>query len=139
MARTQKVIREQSSGVTPKGKKVYRETTRIASPEADAMTMVWSVNRMIFYVTGVIETLLTFRFLFKAFGANPSNGFVSFIYSTSSVFEGPFRGIFRSATTEGIETTAVIEPSTIFAMIMFLVLAIGLTQLINVLTANDAE
>lgn len=139
MARTREVVREQSSRVTPKGKRVYRESTTVASPEADAMTMVWSINRMIFYVTGIIETLLAFRFFFKAFGANPGNSFVSFIYSVSSIFEGPFRGIFRSATTEGIETTAVIEPSTIFAMIIFLILAVGLTQLINVLTANDDE
>jgi hypothetical protein len=137
MAQTQEVTHEKSQGVTPSGKKVVQERTQVYSPEAEERVTIWSLNRLVYYFAGVIETLLVFRFTLKILGANPVSPFVNFIYSLSGIFERPFRGIFGTTVTTGIETVSVLEPSTIFAMLVYLVLAIGIVELVKVLTATE--
>ncbi len=137
MAQSQEVIRERSGGVTPSGKSVSREKVEVSSPEAEERVAIWSMNRLVLYLAGVIETLLVFRFTLKILGANPVSPFVSFIYSVSQIFEAPFRGIFRTAVNPGIETVSVFEPSTVFAMLVYIVLAAGIVELVRVLTATE--
>lgn len=139
MAQTREVVRERSSGVTPSGKSVLREKTQISSPEIENQVTIWTFNRFIYYLVGVIETLLVFRFTLKILGANPGSPFVSFIYSVSGALTAPFRGIFRTAVNEGIETVSVFEPSTVFAVLVYLVLAIGVVELVKVLTATSED
>jgi hypothetical protein len=139
MAQTREVVRVRSAGVTPSGKSVVRQTTQVSSPEAEDEVAIWSVNRLVYYIVGVIETLLVFRFTLKILGANPISPFVSFIYSVSGVFVAPFTGIFHTAVAEGIETVSVLEPATIFAFLVYLVLAVGIVGLVNILTATDSD
>ena len=139
MAQTREVVRVRSAGVTPSGKSVVRQTTQVSSPEAEDEVAIWSINRLVYYIVGVIETLLVFRFTLKILGANPISPFVSFIYSVSGVFVAPFTGIFHTAVAEGIETVSVLEPATIFAFLVYLVLAVGIVGLVNILTATDSD
>ena len=99
----------------------------------------FTAGRMIYYILGIIEVLLTFRLIFKLLGANPNSGFVSLIYSISQVFTVPFTAIFRSAATQGIETKAVIEPSTIIAMVVYTLIAWGIVKLIIIMRGHNAE
>lgn len=71
------------------------------------------------YVLTVVETLLLFRFVFKLFDANPSNGFVNFIYDLTAPLLSPFRGIFASPTENG----AVFESAAVVAMIVYAIIA----------------
>lgn len=139
MAQTHEVVREHQAGVTPTGKQFTKERTQVSSPEAEETVAIWSLNRLLYYVFGVIETLLVFRFVLKILGANPGSPFVAFIYSLSSVFQSPFRGIFRSAVTEGIETSSVFEPATIVAILVYIVVAAGLVELIKIVTATRED
>ncbi len=109
----------------------------MARTVVDDEVAVWSTNRLVYYFTGVIETLLVFRFTLKILGANPISPFVSFIYTVSGIFIAPFRGIFHTAVSEGIETVSVLEPATVFALLVYLVLAIGIVSLVNILTATE--
>jgi len=86
----------------------------------------------VYYILGLIETLLAFRLVFRLLGANPGSIFVSLIYTVSGVFLAPFSGIFRAATTSGIETTSVLEPPTIIAMIVYALIAYGVVKLIEI-------
>ena len=88
--------------------------------------------KIVYYILGVFEVLFAFRLVFKLLGANPENTFVSFIYSVSKPFLSPFTGIFRSATTEGIEAQSVLELTTIIAMIVYAVIAWGIVKLIEI-------
>jgi len=90
------------------------------------------IRKLVYYVLGVLETLLAFRFIFKFLGANPGSTFVSFIYTISEVFLAPFSGIFRSAVNSGIETKSVLEPKTIIAMIVYALIAYGIVRLIEI-------
>lgn len=98
----------------------------------------FTARRVVYYVLGVLETLLAFRLIFKLLGANASSGFVAAIYSFSQIFLAPFNAIFRSASTEGIETEAILEPSTIIAMVVYAILAWGIVKLIIIMRERDA-
>jgi len=89
-------------------------------------------KRIVYYILGVIEVLLAFRLVFKLLGANPSSAFVSFIYTLSNIFMAPFTGIFRTATTRGVETQAVLEPAIVVAIIVYAVIAWGIAKLIEI-------
>ncbi len=99
----------------------------------------FTAKRVVYYILGVLEVLFAFRLVFKLLGANPSSGFVSFIYSISQVFLTPFTAIFRSAVTQGIETKAVLEPSTIIAMIVYALIAWGIVKLIIILRERNED
>src|SRR6195256_6797076 len=63
---------------------VYREST--------------SSNRtiqIIWWVVGLLDTLIAIRFLLKVFGANPAP-FVRFMYDLTWPLVAPFHGIFNS-------------------------------------------
>jgi len=97
-------------------------------------------GRIVYYILGLLEVLLGFRLVFKLLGANPGSGFVSFIYSISEVFLVPFNAIFRSASTQGIETEALLEPSTIIAMVVYAIIAWGIVKLMAIMMGrNDSE
>ncbi|MFA5820394.1 MAG: hypothetical protein WC854_14100 [Bacteroidales bacterium] len=94
------------------------------------------VRKIVYYISGVLETLLACRLVLKLLGANPQSIFVSIIYSVSQAFLLPFAGIFRSAVTKGIETQSVLEPSTIIAMIVYALVAWGIAKLIEISKAS---
>ena len=98
-----------------------------------------TVNYIIYYFFGALEILLAFRLVFKLAGANPQSYFVSFIYSLSQMFVFPFLGIFHSATAAGNEVTAILEPSTLVAIIVYAVLAWGIVQLVEIMSGKLQE
>jgi uncharacterized protein YggT (Ycf19 family) len=93
-----------------------------------------AVNLLSFFVTAV-EGFLALRFLLKLFGANPTAPFVSWIYDMTQVLLEPFRGIFGAAV---LENRYIVEFSTLFAMLMYAILALLITYIINFLTAAVA-
>jgi hypothetical protein len=94
------------------------------------------IIRLIYYFSGVLETLFAFRFVLKLFGANPGSIFASIIYSITDLFLTPFIGIFRNTVSEGIETASIIEPKLIFGMIVYAILAVGIVKLIEITNRN---
>jgi hypothetical protein len=83
----------------------------------------------------VVEGFLGLRFLLKLFGASSGSGFVSWIYDMSSVLLEPFRGIFPAKV---FENQYVLEFSTLFAMLMYAVLALVILAVINAVTEPTA-
>ncbi|MEK7073323.1 MAG: YggT family protein [Patescibacteria group bacterium] len=75
-------------------------------------------TQIIWYIVGVIEVLLAFRFILKLFAANPQAGFTKFIDGATWVFAGPFMILFRVTP---VVAGSVFEWSTLFAMIVYLV------------------
>lgn len=98
-----------------------------------------SIQYVIYWIFGVLEVLLAFRLVLKLFGANPGSGFVSWIYNFSAGFVWPFWGIFPNPTTEGAVTTAVFEPATLVAIIVYVLLAWGIAKLISIFAGERQE
>lgn len=88
---------------------------------------IFRFSQIIWYILGVMEILLVFRFVFKLLGANPATGFTSLIYSTTGLMVSPFRGIFPVAAAGG----SVLEWSTLIAAFVYLCVAWGLVYLLD--------
>ncbi len=86
-------------------------------------------SNIVWYIAGVLLALLAIRFVLKLTGANPSSGFVDFIYTLSGVFVAPFRGIFSTPTAEGDIVRSVFETSTVVAIIVYALIAWGISRL----------
>lgn len=99
----------------------------------------FTAKKVVYYILGILEILLTFRLLFKLLGANPKSGFVSFIYTISQVFLNPFTAIFKAASVQGIGAKAVFEPSVIIAMIVYALLAWGIVKFIIIMREHNIE
>ncbi len=81
-------------------------------------------TQVIWYVLGVIEALLAFRFVLKLLGANPAAGFSHFIYSVSYPLAAPFLSVFRITQVSG----SVFEWTTVLAMIVYWLVALGIIK-----------
>ena len=99
----------------------------------------FSGSRIVYYILGLLEVLLAFRLVFKLLGANPGSGFVSFIYSVTQIFLVPFNAIFRSASTQWIETQALLEPGTIIAMIVYGIIRWGIVKMMTIVREHKGN
>jgi len=108
-----------------------------ANTPAKSATSFQTAGYLIYFLFGMLEILLAFRLVFKLAGASISSAFVNSIYGLTGVFILPFEGIFRRGFTQGIETTSVLEPSTLVAIIVYAVLAWGIIKLVRVLSGEQ--
>jgi len=81
--------------------------------------------QVVWYLLGVLEIVLAFRFLLKLLGANPAAGFTNFIYSVSYPFVAPFLAVFKITRVEG----SVFEWTTLLAMAVYCLVAWGIIKL----------
>jgi hypothetical protein len=129
-----------TSQETPTGNVVTKTTsTQPAPAERQAVAEEKSAFRfyyLVYYLTGLLMILLTFRFIFKLLGANATSGFVSFIYGLTDIFQAPFSGIFPATTDQGAVTTAVFDPAILIAIVVYGLVGWGIAKLLNVVTAG---
>lgn len=116
---------------------VTRETKVVSGDKKAEKSQ--TVAYIVYFIFGVIEVLLVFRLVFKLMGANPLSSFVNFIYLLTQMLIAPFVGIFRQTTTPGLETTAVLEPAALVAMVVYALLAWGIVQLVVILSRKLVE
>lgn len=83
-------------------------------------------TQIVWYILGIIEVLLLFRFILKLLGANPGAGFSSFIYGVTYIFSAPFLTVFRVTSIEG----SIFEWTTLLAMIVYWIIAWGIVRLL---------
>jgi hypothetical protein len=77
------------------------------------------VRIFVYSIGGVLEILLLFRLVFKMSAADPTSGFVSFIYNETSFFVAPYASF-------------ILEPGTLIAMLVYAVLAWGIAKIITI-------
>ncbi len=82
-------------------------------------------TQVVWYLLGLLEALLAFRFVLKLLGANPNAGFTDFIYGVTYPFVAPFLNVFRVQRIEG----NVFEWTTILAMLVYWLLAWAIIKL----------
>lgn len=82
-------------------------------------------TQVIWYLLGVLEVLLAFRFVLKLLGANPAAGFTDFIYTVTQPFAAPFLSVFRVARVQG----SVFEWTTLLAMLVYWLVAWAIVKL----------
>lgn len=82
-------------------------------------------TQIVWYILGLMEVLLAFRFLLKLLGANPEAGFSHFVYVTTYIFAAPFLNVFRISHVAG----SVFEWTTLLAMLVYWLVATGIINL----------
>ncbi len=83
-------------------------------------------TQIVWYILGIIEILLAFRFVLKLLGANPAAGFSAFVYGVTYIFATPFLAVFHNTR---IIAGSVFEWTTILAMFVYWVVAMGIIKL----------
>lgn len=83
-------------------------------------------TQIVWYILGIIEVILAFRFILKLLGANAAAGFTSFIYGASYIFATPFLAVFQNTR---VVAGSVFEWTTILAMLVYWVVAVGIIRL----------
>jgi uncharacterized protein YggT (Ycf19 family) len=94
-----------------------------------ARVLLWLVY---LWVT-ITLVLLFLSFILQLFGANPTAGFVDWVYRSTERAMAPFRGIFESVT---ISDKSVLDVSVLFAMIVYGFVALGLHLAIEWVTGR---
>lgn len=110
-----------------------------STPVEDKVTGTQTTGRVVYYIFGILEVLLAFRLIFKLAGASQGSAFVNFVYRITRIFILPFEGIFRRGVAQGVETTSILEPSTIVALIVYILLAWGIVKLVQVLSRERQQ
>jgi hypothetical protein len=118
------VTTERSNVGTVKGKSQREATTS------------QTIEYLIYFFFGIVEVLLFFRIVLMLTGASRGSSFVDMIYSFTGIFVLPFEGIFRSFFAKGVETTSVLEPAALVAVIVYPLLAFGIVKLLRVISGE---
>ena len=88
---------------------------------------IFRTYQVIWYILGVIETLLAFRIALKSLGAYPFSGFTKFIYALSDPLALPFSGILGVTVNAG----SVFEWSTFIAIAVYALIAYGIVEFLQ--------
>lgn len=103
---------------------IHRQTVATSS-RVDGILVL---GRIVYYVAGVIITLLILRVILLLLGANQGSPFVDFLYGLSGAFAWPFFGVFNYQPSYGQST---FELSSIVAIVVYSLLAFGIVKLLT--------
>lgn len=90
------------------------------------------VQRVVWFILGILETVLGLRVLLRLIGANPNAGFAQFIYNLTYPFLLPFFNLVPTPTTEGI----ALEISTLIAMLVYALLFFFVSKAIRLVMSR---
>lgn len=82
-------------------------------------------TQVVWYILGLLEVLLAFRFALRLLAANPGAGFTNFIYTLSYPFVAPFIAVFHTTRVAG----SAFDWSTLLAMLVYWLIAIAIIRL----------
>ena len=131
---SKETITTQGNNINP----VVNTTTKNTSFKSEA-TSSQTVEYLVYFFFGLLEILLAFRLVLKLTGASILSAFVGLIYGLTGIFILPFEGIFHRGYAQGVETTSVLEPSTLVAIIVYAVLAWGIVKLLRILSGEQQQ
>ncbi|RJR27914.1 YggT family protein [candidate division WWE3 bacterium] len=111
----------------------------MATQVKTAATSSQTVEYLIYFFFGLLEVLLVFRLVFKLAGASSTSAFVNFIYGLTGLFILPFEGIFRRGVSQGLETSSVLEPATLVALVVYAFISWGIVKLVQIFSGEKQQ
>ena len=105
----------------------YGETEVAEDNATHRENEIGRINGIIWLLLGVLEVIIGMRVVLKLLAANPDNGFANFIYRVARVFVWPFFGLVAEPTST---SGSVLEVGSIIAMVVYLLIAWGITRLV---------
>lgn len=95
---------------------------------------VRKAQQVVWYLFGVLETLLALRFILLAVGANPANPFFAFVRDLTNPLVYPFANLVETPRV-GVST---LEFGTIFAMVIYILVALAIAKLLELAILRDS-
>lgn len=117
-------VEETTNGGTP-----VQTTKRVTTRSGDS-----TAERVIYYLVGLLATVLAIRFVLSLLGANRANGFADFIYSISHPLVAPFFGLFNYQVKYGVSH---FEIETLVAIAVYALVGYGLAQIVRIARKAD--
>ncbi len=105
----------------------------------DSLTIKFAIGKLNDYIQWfltVLEAILFIRFVLKMFGADPGNYFANFIFTLTQVLLVPFYNIIPQVS---LHANQAFEFSTLFAMLIYFLVFLGLKRFLNILVTNPGE
>lgn len=93
---------------------------------SEQRVFTWKLAQLIWLLFGLLESLIGLRVLLRLIAANPLNPFATLVYRLSNVFVWPFLGLTRTPSANG----AVVEISSLIAMMVYALIAWAIVQLV---------
>ena len=98
-------------------------------PEREQRIFTFKVTQLIWLFLGILEALIALRIGLKLIGANPGSPIVALIYGFTNLFLFPFEGMTTTPTAGGM----VLELSSLFAMVIYALIAWAVERTVWVL------
>lgn len=111
---------------TEKTEVVEREEVAPRQPHNRA---VFKAAEIVWFIVGLVTTILLVRFVLALLGANLQNAFASFMYSLSEPFVAPFRGLLQISQFQAGVSRFEIE--TLLAAFIYLLIGWGVVKAIE--------
>lgn len=87
------------------------------------------MGAIIYLIFGLIVATVGLRFLFRLFGANPTNGFVSLINGLSAPLVAPFAGIFgQDVAVDSVALAGVFEWASLVGLVVYGLIAVVVSR-----------
>jgi uncharacterized protein YggT (Ycf19 family) len=109
------------------GRPVYEERVTERRAVHDRGHTLSRIARAIYFIFGVIESLIAIRVVLRLLAANRNNPFAELIYGLTGPFVAPFQGLFGSEPNFG---QSVFEFSSLAAIVVYALLAFALVRLL---------
>jgi multisubunit Na+/H+ antiporter MnhC subunit len=135
----QATVQTTTASTTPSDQMVaHNVAERVVDPAAEKAAAVGWVNRLIWFIVGLMVILLAIRLVLLGLGANESTGFAQLTYGLTGWMVAPFKGLFGSNWTyPGTAGTAIFEPEAIVAILVYILIGWGLTKLAELMLGTN--
>lgn len=97
--------------------------------------VVARITQLIWLLVAVVIGLLAFRLILALIGANPTTGFVNFIYTITNPLVWPFVGIVGTPNFGG---GSVLDVASLFAMVVYPLIAWVLVTLFHIIFRDSS-
>ena len=131
-------VQTTTASTTPSDRVVsHNVAERVVDPAADKAASVDWINRLIWFIIGLMAALIAIRFVLLATGANESAGLAQLVYNLTGWMVAPFASLFGGFTYPGATQTAVFEPASLVAIVIYVLLGFLLTRLANLMLGTN--
>ena len=120
---------QNTNETTTKSGDTVQKTTETKNSQISPRHTTNVIVKIVWYLAGILLVLLGLRFILALFGANTTNGFANFIYSTSHPFVAPFFSLFNYHNYN--YGTSHFEIYTLIAMLVYALVAWGIAKLFS--------
>ena len=130
--RDTEIVRDDATGTVREESHMTRDAGGGVVDSAEVVSSTTPARRateVIYLLFGIVDGLLLIRVVLKLLAANPLAGFSKFIYGLTDVFLAPFRNLLP---TVGGGSGAVLEMSTIIAIIVYALIGWAVVRLIAI-------